>query len=113
MWDEAAAKYKEQRKKYAEDHISWVSKHIKKKPKNGKILAIEFQEIPDFDDGEDFSTAFNEEIGRRRDEFGDMRAVGAAVANAMLALSTPLKALMDQASAVGGMVSSSTLELPT
>ena len=108
MWEDAATKYKEQRSKYAEDDISWLSRHIKKKYNDGRTSAIAFEEIPDFQNGEDFATAFNREIETRRNSFHDMRVVGAGVADAMLALSMPLKALLDQASSIGGMVKDST-----
>jgi hypothetical protein len=110
LWDEAATKYKEERKKYAEEHTSWVSRHIKKKSKDGDTL--DFDDIPDLTTGEDFAIAFNDEIERRRSEFGDMRAIGAGVANTMLALSIPLKALLDQASSIGGMVSTPVQIMP-
>lgn len=99
LWNEASERFEKQRAQYNEQSKFFSKLHKKKDAK-----AASPDEFTGLKTTEAYSKAFNDAINQRRDDFSAMRDTkGRAIGDTIMMLVQPLRLLMDQASAVGGM----------
>lgn len=99
LWKEASERFEKQRAQYNDQSKLFSKLHKKKDAKPATP-----DEFAGLKTTEAYTEAFNDAIIRRRDDFSAMRDTkGRAVGDTIMTLAQPLRLLMEQASAVGGM----------